>query len=131
MQMVKHTIQCPPSGTHGQDGGNFKDQVMAPSNFRFPPFEDPIQSDEPDRAHAAPPVLDSAPRPVPRRNRVSSVQLMAWSMANWGYQVPDGSIYRAEAVRLYQEDLHERIEALFADLDAQNARICAGLRAAA
>lgn len=54
---------------------------------------------------------------------MSDLQLIAWAMANWGYQVPDGSAYRAEAMDLYREDLHERVTLLFADLDAQNAEI--------
>lgn len=59
--------------------------------------------------------------------RLSDLQLLAWAMANWGYQVPDGSAYRAEAMDLYREDLHERIAVLFAGLDAQNAEIEAAL----
>lgn len=74
-------------------------------------------------------VSESTSKPVhpAGRNRLSSLQIIAWNMANWGFRVSDGSVYRAEAARLYREDLHERIEALFADLDEQNARIRAAV----
>ncbi len=64
---------------------------------------------------------------VVRSPRLSDLQLMAWAMANWGYQVPDGGAYRAEAMHLYREDLHDRVALLFATLDAQNAEIDAAL----
>jgi hypothetical protein len=131
MQMFKPTIQCSPFGFRRQDGSISKDQPMETSNFRSPPFDDTGHTDGSDRALDESPALASTTRQGSSRNRVSSVQLMAWFMANWGYQVPDGSIYRAEAVKLYQEDMHERITTLFADLDAQNARICAALHPAA
>lgn len=44
-------------------------------------------------------------------------------VANMSYQVPDGSAHRVHAEELYGQDVHERILALYAVLDAQNAAI--------
>jgi hypothetical protein len=51
---------------------------------------------------------------------VTDLQAYAWAVANASYQVLEGEAYRAYARELYDEDLHERILALFARLDAQN-----------
>lgn len=55
--------------------------------------------------------------------RITPLQSSAWVVANMSYQVPDGSAYRAYAEELYRQDVHERILALFAVLDAQNAAL--------
>ena len=59
---------------------------------------------------------------------ISSLQARAWAIANAGYGVPEGDAYRAYARELYEEDLHERILALFARLDSQNVQVEAILR---
>jgi hypothetical protein len=51
----------------------------------------------------------------------------AWIIANAGYAVPDGEVYRAYARELYEEALEERIRALLARLDEQNERLAAAL----
>jgi hypothetical protein len=53
---------------------------------------------------------------------------MAWSVANMGYDVPDGSLYREHARLMYEQDRHDRIQALFDSLDRQNAAIDEALR---
>lgn len=58
---------------------------------------------------------------------ITPLQSRAWVMANMSYQVPDGSAYRAYAEELYRQDVHERLLALFAALDAQNAALDAVL----
>lgn len=91
-----------------------------------PPDSLPHHLQDSERA-AGPARVPRRPDTAGRRNvraaAVSDLQLLAWAMANWGYSVPDGGIYRAEAMDLYREDLHQRIVALFADLDAQNTEI--------
>jgi len=59
---------------------------------------------------------------------ISLLQVQAWEVANAAYMVPNGEAYRAYARELYEEDLHERILALFARLDDQNAQVEAALR---
>jgi hypothetical protein len=58
---------------------------------------------------------------------ISALQAEAWEICNQGYSVPDGDSYRALGVELYQQDLRERIRALFARLDQQNAEMDAAL----
>jgi hypothetical protein len=100
---------------------------MNSPDIRYPLWDDFGRQAELDPV--ADKIAETPAGPVhsPDRHHLSSLQIMAWNMANWGFRVPDGSVYRAEAARLYREDLHERIEALFADLDEQNARICAAV----
>lgn len=92
-----------------------------------------LRPDDPRDVSRSVPVGDgsdeAAPRAVRgrRETRVSARQIMAWTVANLGYQVPDGGPYRAHAVELYQQDVHERIMVLFAGLDAQNATLDAAL----
>jgi hypothetical protein len=58
---------------------------------------------------------------------ISALQAEAWEVCNQGYGAPDGDSYRALGVELYQQDLRERIRALFARLDQQNAEMDAAL----
>jgi len=62
-----------------------------------------------------------------RSAHISDLQAEAWAMCNQGYGVPDGATYRALGVELYQQDLRERIRALYARLDQQNAEMDAVL----
>jgi hypothetical protein len=64
-----------------------------------------------------------------RSGSVSFLQARAWTIANTSYRASGGAAYRAYARELYDEDLHERITALFAKLDQQNAQVDAALMA--
>jgi hypothetical protein len=93
---------------------------MKPSDIRYPHFDDHSDAtgSEPEGGNLSHEALP--PLRTTRRHGISQLQRMAWSMANWGYHVPDGRAYRAEAIELYREDMEERIALLFAELDAQN-----------
>ena len=54
---------------------------------------------------------------------ITALQWEAWAAFNTSYHVPDGEAYRALGHALYVQDLHERIETLFAQLDEQNLRL--------
>jgi hypothetical protein len=93
-----------------------------------------LRHDDPGDVSRSVPAGDGSGDAVPKAVRaplVSARQIMAWTVANLGYQVPDGGPYRAHAIDLYQQDMHERIMVLFAGLDAQNAAIDAALSATA
>ena len=51
---------------------------------------------------------------------ISELQSEAWALCNAGFHVQDGAAYRALALTLYEQDVHERIEALLARGDRQN-----------
>ena len=100
---------------------------MNSPDVRSPQWDNPSRSTESDaRGEDTAASFPEKARPS-TRHHLSSVQIMAWTLANWGFQLPDGSAYREEAIKLYREDMHDRIELLFADLDEQNARIRAAL----
>lgn len=80
------------------------------------------------RGIAGQPLFLPAPRAPVRARRISPCQEMAWSVANMGYDVPDGSLYREHARLMYEQDRHDRIQALFDSLDRQNAAIDEALR---
>jgi hypothetical protein len=65
-------------------------------------------------------VSSTAPQRDPS---ISCLQARAWTIANESYHVPGGEAYRAYARELYEQDLHERILALFSRLDAQNEQV--------
>jgi hypothetical protein len=52
-------------------------------------------------------------------------------VANASYGEEDGPAFRAYALELYEEDLHERIALLFHQLDEQNALLDAAATALA
>jgi hypothetical protein len=54
---------------------------------------------------------------------VSSLQADAWTVWNESYHVADADAYRRLAHTLYQQSWRERIQARFALLDEQNARL--------
>lgn len=54
---------------------------------------------------------------------VSMLQEMAWAACNASYHESNPDAYRTLGRRLYQEDVRERIEVLFARSDEQNARL--------
>jgi hypothetical protein len=59
---------------------------------------------------------------------VSPLQGDAWAAWNASYHEEHREAYRALSNALYRQAWHERIEARFAELDAQNARLDAMLR---
>lgn len=65
-------------------------------------------------------VSSTAPQRGPS---ISCLQARAWTIANESYHVSGGEAYRAYARELYEQDLHERILALFSRLDAQNEQV--------
>jgi len=58
-----------------------------------------------------------------RMMTVSELQGDAWAAWNASYHEPDSDALRAIAEALYRQDVHERIQALFARLDEQNAQV--------
>jgi hypothetical protein len=58
-----------------------------------------------------------------RPEAISSLQSAAWAACNASYSQPDGELYRILGRSLYEQDVHERIRALFARGDRQNARL--------
>lgn len=58
---------------------------------------------------------------------ISSLQSDAWAAWNASYHEEHREAYRTLSSALYRQDWHERIEARFAQLDAQNARLDAML----
>lgn len=59
---------------------------------------------------------------------VSPLQGDAWAAWNASYHEEHREAYRALSSALYRQAWHERIEARFAELDAQNAHLDAMLR---
>jgi hypothetical protein len=57
------------------------------------------------------------------RVAVSALQGDAWAAWNASYHAPVRDAYRAVGHALYQQDVHERITALFARLDEQNKQL--------
>jgi hypothetical protein len=60
---------------------------------------------------------------------VSQLQGEAWAMWNASYHAPEREAYRVVSRALYRQDVRDRITALFARSDEQNARIDGMLRA--
>ena len=58
-----------------------------------------------------------------RSDSISPLQGGAWAAWNASYHEPLRDVHRSVARALYEQDMHERIVALFARLDAQNARL--------
>lgn len=67
--------------------------------------------------------LPSSPTAELRPAPLSPLQGEAWAVWNASYHVPDQELYRHVSLALYQQDVHERIEALFARSDEQNRRL--------
>lgn len=67
--------------------------------------------------NAATTATQSADRPS---YAVSSLQGDAWAAWNASYHAEDRDAYRAVSLALYGQDVHERIERLFARSDEQN-----------
>jgi squalene cyclase len=65
----------------------------------------------------------SSPTSQPEAALISFMQSEAWAAWNDSYHVPDGETYRALGRELYRQDVHERIAAMFARLDEQNAQL--------
>lgn len=59
---------------------------------------------------------------------ISPLQGDAWAAWNASYHAPVSDAYRVMSHALYQQDVHERIESLFARSDAQNAELDALLK---
>jgi hypothetical protein len=59
---------------------------------------------------------------------ISALQCEAWALCNAGYHEVDGRAYRALALALYEQDMHERIQALLARGDLQNRELEAALQ---
>lgn len=59
---------------------------------------------------------------------ISALQAEAWAAWNASYHTPAREAYRALGNTLYQQDVHERIESLFARLDQQNSELDRHLR---
>jgi hypothetical protein len=53
----------------------------------------------------------------------SSLEQLAWTVANTAYHVPSADPYRTASRTLYRQAMHERIRNLFARSDEQNARL--------
>jgi len=62
---------------------------------------------------------------------ISRLQADAWAAWNASYHAPDGDAYRVVSRSLYEQDVHERITALFHRSDEQNAHLDAMLDHAA
>jgi hypothetical protein len=53
-------------------------------------------------------------------SQISSLQGDAWAAWNASFYVEEKDVYRTVGRALYEQDVHERIENLFARSDAQN-----------
>jgi hypothetical protein len=63
---------------------------------------------------------------IPSRQRfapISALQSAAWAAWNASYSAETPATCQAISRALYQQDIHERIAALFARLDAQNRQL--------
>lgn len=58
---------------------------------------------------------------------ISALQGDAWAAWNASYYAEDRQVYRSVSLELYQQDLRERVTALFKRSDEQNALIEANL----
>ncbi len=54
---------------------------------------------------------------------ISQLQGDAWAAWNASYHAEDRSVYREVSRALYSQDVHERVSALFARSDEQNAQL--------
>jgi hypothetical protein len=61
-------------------------------------------------------------------NTISILQGDAWAAWNASYYAEDREAYRSVSLDLYQQDLHQRVSALFKRGDEQNALIDANLK---
>lgn len=52
---------------------------------------------------------------------ITRLQGDAWAAWNASYHAPEQDAYRVVSMALYRQDVHERVQALFARSDAQNA----------
>lgn len=59
---------------------------------------------------------------------ISPLQSEAWALCNASYHEQNSEAYRAVARVLYEQDVHERIEALVRRGDSQNQRLEMALR---
>ena len=62
---------------------------------------------------------------------ISALQGQAWTAWNESYHVEDRHTYQSLGRELYAQDMHERIETLFARSDEQNAMLDSLLERAA
>lgn len=102
---------------------------MASPDPRYPDHIQSPQTHDPLAAQDLSPLLPQAAVRPCSQPHISSLQVRAWTIANMSYEVPGGESYRADALDLYRQDMHERITCLFECLDAQNGAIDAQLRA--
>ena len=69
----------------------------------------------------------AAPISIPLSERqapsISRLQGDAWAAWNASYHAPVRDAYRIVSQALYQQDVHDRVAALFSRSDEQNARL--------